>query len=595
MIRVSVLSRFKSILTNFDQDLPDFTIISGVNGAGKSHLLQAIEQGYAKVYDEYGIELTKKKYLTSVALVPNEAIEVHRSNFTYEITNIYQSIRTYISAKVGNPNAELKNYLQGSYIKVVDFIMRESGKDVEDLTTEDIKEHYPIHLGLVTDVFHQNFSTLFKRYHDALEENLFSEYLKTTKNKNRKYLSDENFRKKHGDPPWDFVNKVFQEAGLDYTINDPIENDRDLPFTFRLINKINNANVNFSDLSSGEKVLMSLTLALYNSKFEVDFPNLLLMDEPDGPLHPSMAKRLLQVIQEVFVKDKGVKVIMTTHSPSTVAMAQEESLFVMQKESPRIKKESKEQILKLLTEGIPSFSIYSINARQVFVESHIDVDFYNKIYLKLKKLIPNDKSLHFIPSSVTKGNTGNCNQVKEIVNSMCNANSQTVYGIIDWDKTNNGNDKIFILGNKQRYSLENYILDPVIVVNFILREKIRKNNYFGLSEDENHMDFRNYDNSKLQNIVDIFINDVYSIVNKEENSLDNSNKASVMYVNGRTLNLPVWYLHYQGHDLENALKNTYIELRKFEKMKVEILKKVFDDLPDFIPVEILHMLQNLHN
>ena len=54
---------------------------------------------------------------------------------------------------------------------------------------------------------------------------------------------------------------------------------------------------------------MSLALALYNSNFDIQFPKVLLMDEPDALLHPSMSKKFLDVIKEIFVIQKGVKVI----------------------------------------------------------------------------------------------------------------------------------------------------------------------------------------------------------------------------------------------------------------------------------------------
>src|SRR5690606_21408835 len=140
------------------------------------------------------------------------------------------------------------------------------------------------------------------------------------------------------------------------------------PFELKLINTFNQSEVKFSDLSSGEKVLMSLALALYNSKFDIEFPRVLLMDEPDASLHPTMSKQFLEIIENVFVKEKGVKVIITTHSPSTVALAKEEDLFVVNKTGVRIEKTTKDKALKILTSGVPSFSVNYENRRQVFVE-----------------------------------------------------------------------------------------------------------------------------------------------------------------------------------------------------------------------------------
>ena len=503
-----------------------------------------------------------------------------------------------------------------SYYSIIASALQQTGKTIEELDQEDIKEVTPLYTNLVQDIFQQNFSAIFKRYSDRYDDNVYNEFLKTVKKKNKKFLSNKQFINKYGTPPWEFVNRIFEEANIGYTITDPIENDRDMQYFFRLVNKSNGAIVNFSDLSSGEKVLMSLTLALYNTKLDIAFPKLLLLDEPDAPLHPSMAKQLLRVIEEVFVNEKNVKVIMTTHSPSTIAMAPEESLFIMQKENPRLIKKSKEQIMKLLTEGIPSFSIYADNRRQVFVESDIDVTFYTKIYDKLKKRIQNDKSLYFISSGMIKGNTGNCDQVKSIVNTLTQSGNQTIFGVIDWDKKNYGNDKIFILGLLVRYSLENYIYDPIILANFLLREVIVTKLDFQLSEDDSLLDFRFYSEEKLQNIINLITSKIALNIETEISA----STTKVYYVNGKSLDVPTWYLQAPGHPLEKAILKTYPKLiNKFRdktnnpvnsdnkiaisaedkmtstgnRIKEEIINKVFEDLSEFIPVDLSNLIQSL--
>lgn len=612
MIRIYLTGKYKSLINGIDIQLPDFSIISGVNGAGKSHLLKAIEERIAKVYDESENELTPVKYVNSVSLSPNESFQVNRDQYLNEINNIYYAINNFVTQKRSQPDLDLGNYIRNynsSYSKLIPDLLVKSGKKIEDIEYEDIKEHMPLYTNLVNDIFYQNFSAIFKRYSDRYDDNAYNEYLNKVKGKKKKYLTEQKFIEKYGPPPWEFVNRIFEEANIGYSINDPIEDERDSPYFFKLVNKLNQANVNFQDLSSGEKVLMSLVLANYNAKMEIAFPKLIMLDEPDAPLHPSMAKQLLRVIEEVFVKEKGVKVIMTTHSPSTVAMAPEGSLFIMQKEEPRILPKSKEQIMKLLTDGIPSFSVYADSRRQVFVESDVDVHFYSKVYDKLKKKIQSDKSLNFITSGLIKGNTGNSDQVKKIVNTLTEYGNQTIYGIIDWDKKNYGNEKIAILGLSARYSLENYIYDPIILSNFLLREKIVVREDLGLSDDDSYYDFLNFQPQKLQYIVNYLIINIAKHTSISDNSI-----TKVFYINGISLEIPTWYLQLQGHKLEELIKEAYPRLKGYwdknkekvakidekdvsvnTKLKEEVINKVFDDLPDFIPVDILTLLQSLHN
>ncbi|HAK78595.1 MAG TPA: AAA family ATPase, partial [Runella sp.] len=270
-----------------------------------------------------------------------------------------------------------------------------------------------------------------------------------------------------------------------------------------------------------------------------------------------------------------------------------ESLFLMQKEHPRLKKASKDELLKLLTSGVPSFSVTFSNNRQVFVESDVDAQFYTKIYNKLKSKIPNEISLYFIASGITHGNTGNCDQVREIVNMLVSKGATSVFGIIDWDLKNNGSQHVKVLGYEKRYSIENYIFDPLILVVYLLREKIVKDrSFFELKEDENFFDIKNFDFKKIQNIVDIFLKKIEGFVD-----IDNKNAMSIYYHNGISLNIPLWYLRYNGHDLEEKIKEAYPELRKFKKneLKMDIVNRVFDDLPDFISTDLVDIFQSLQS
>ena len=84
---------------------------------------------------------------------------------------------------------------------------------------------------------------------------------------------------------------------------------------------------------------------------------ILLLDEIDSHLHPTFCKSLITIIEK-FIVPKGIKVIMATHSPATIAYANEESLFLMNmpNEEPRIEKISKKEALDKLSDGL--FSIY---------------------------------------------------------------------------------------------------------------------------------------------------------------------------------------------------------------------------------------------
>lgn len=594
MINIHIQERYKSLTHPLQISLPDFTVISGINGGGKSHFLSAIAALNSRITDENGAELSNRRLLTTQLLIPADQYSVSRESLVYDYTNIEQVVRTYLQQKAIAAYIDINNFAGFSFSQkyIIKRILSDSGIPIERLSIEDIKDYYPIAVGNTSDMFQQNFSNLFKKYLDKFEENIYFKYLNEVEGIPKRYLDQHTFIQRHGEPPWEFINNIFEESNIDYYVNNPVANDRDLPFHFKLINKTNKAEVPFSDLSSGEKILISLTFAIYNSKFDFDFPDVLLLDELDAHLHPSMANQLIRVVEEVLVKQKGIKVIMTTHSPSTVALAPESSLYIMQRQDPRVQKKTKEWVMKLLTEGIPSFSIYTDNTKQVFVESQVDVDFYTKLYNKVKRDIPSDKSLYFISSGVVRDNTGNSSQVKMIVDVLTKNGNKTVYGIVDWDMKNSKKENVFVLGENMRYSIENYILDPIILISFLLREKIVTRESVGIGEKENYFDFPKFTQSKIQSIVDLFLGD---FLLRSNFSISDNTLAVVYYHGALSLSLPNWYLFYQGHQLEDLLRKAYPKLNKFKDLKMEIIDKVIDDLPEFISLDIITLFQMLQN
>ena len=113
--------------------------------------------------------------------------------------------------------------------------------------------------------------------------------------------------------------------------------------------------INFDDLSSGEKTMMALAASLYRANTTKLFPSVLLLDEVDTALHPSMIDALMEALTDVFL-ERGMKIILVTHSPTTIALSPEESIFVMNKSgSNRLLKSDRSKALSVLTEGYMTF------------------------------------------------------------------------------------------------------------------------------------------------------------------------------------------------------------------------------------------------
>lgn len=72
-----------------------------------------------------------------------------------------------------------------------------------------------------------------------------------------------------------------------------------------------------------------------------------------------MIKEMLKTIENIFVKEMGLKVFLVTHSPSTIALSENNCIFVMRKKDEtgkRFEKVDKNRALDVLTEGFATIS-----------------------------------------------------------------------------------------------------------------------------------------------------------------------------------------------------------------------------------------------
>jgi hypothetical protein len=81
-----------------------------------------------------------------------------------------------------------------------------------------------------------------------------------------------------------------------------------------------------------------------------------------------MIRSLLRVLNDVSVQRYGVKVILTTHSPTTVALAPEEAIYAMRRTpSPRLQRTTRDHAVSALTVGISTLSVKLENKRQLLI------------------------------------------------------------------------------------------------------------------------------------------------------------------------------------------------------------------------------------
>lgn len=608
-MKIKIVSEFKSITELNDIELPSFVVLSGLNGAGKTQLLQAISSKKAvmeingvaatkiKIYSGgFGVVAAKTFYankLEQFAIQLQEKVSSYNYHskqspgliyYKYEtfFTKLEQDILSSIRRSQKNPQVDLPYVNRMEVMRhippgtVINEVQSGNGLSQGSLETQDI--------------FNYDLSQIFKHYHFLQQQNDYHCYLKERKGKeDLEALSQEEFIAKHGEPPWTLANEILASARIGFSLTTPENQGEDDPFTVKLINQLNSLEINLDDLSSGEKVIMSLAFALYNSHYERTYPEVLLLDEPDCHLHPSMAGSLLRVIEDVFVKSRNVSVIMTTHSPSTVALTPDGALYAMSNTLGRISKQSKDRCIKILTAGVPALSVNFDSRLQVFVESKHDARNYGDVYEAIKERLNSDLSLSFIPSGT--GGSGSAAQVRDIVGVLRRNGVNRVYGVIDWDGANADGEFVTVISYGRRYSLENLILDPLLIGIYLIREAHLRPEAAGLDAKISYIQVANLRPDDCEKLAAYVVGEI-------EKSLPDSIAASteVRYVGNFQIAMKRWILEMNGHELEEAIKNTFPPLQRFRSendLKSDVIKKVVTDLPQFVPYDFIELFDSI--
>ena len=594
-----------SLVSLPDTDLPKFTVITGKNGAGKSHLLQAMDlghvridiapqfQGQIRLFDWNNLVPNKARNFESQTLIKenqtlfrnfdsqrrshqNQIITAARQagiphEYLSDVSKLSSLSETEACNILGDESkgkaafvalsAAIKLATNGVVqrmgsnspnARAVLTVGRHANKSIFALDRDEFVENLPARWGQA-NLFQQSFSRLFVAYRDLELENRLRRCAHEDGESETPPLSPEEFRRRHNIPPWEFVNRVLKDAQLPFKIDAPARYRRE-SYSPTLIKTTTNVPVDFDALSSGEKVLMSFALCVYYARDRRQlsvFPKVLLLDEVDAPLHPSMCRSLVNTITDTLVKSHGIHVVLATHSPSTVAMVPESSVHVMHADEPGIHKVSKGKALNLLTDGVPTLAIGFDGRRQVFVESKHDSSVYDCLYQNLKADLESERSLSFIPAGTDKDHGedgGGCEPVKRVVGTLADTGNLTVMGLIDWDKKNSSTDRIHVLAEGERYSLENSIYDPIVISASIARDASTRWEDFGIP-DTNYMSFQSLQKPELQRLVELVES---RIVGSEE-----STRVTVGYFGGLELEVTTAYLEMNGHKLEAAIQRLY--------------------------------------
>ncbi len=645
-MKLEFIKKHKSIYQLESEELPSFIVLTGLNGSGKSHLLEAIENGSISVdgqaNDPHYPQNNSFRMFTWNTLVPQNMGNIHMGMQRTQHWDVFRSLIQQIETEQ-SPLWSQVAYLKNNpplvsndddlKVKMNNHLMREPtdtelmaiknvinqlnqvleprfqsslGQQVGQGFYSNLKEQSPCDLIFLSqeqftgayprkifsvDPFQYAFNQVFSVYVDLTRQNFLKKiaFNECKRGNQDSFLSNEEFVHKYGEAPWNIVNEILQAAKLDFEVPEPKFED-DAPIDSSLRSRSTGENIQFSDLSSGEKIIVSFALCLFHTNNKISeskFPTLILFDEIDATLHPSMTQSILDTIQKILVERYNVKVIMTTHSPTTVALSPEESVYGLRKEGGKkiIEKKNRDQALSILTQGIPFLSIDYSKRKQVFVESENDAETLGAFYeiLRSRNTLNNSGvSLSFIASGFGK-KTGACQNVIEFTKKFRKNGNSKIFGLIDYDNKNEPKDNLFVLG--ERYTIENFIYDPLIIGALLIREDCFEAIDLGLPLNTAYTELKQLAVAQRQSLFDA----VWGKIKPPTSSSECTKTIEIEYVGNFKITADRTVLsHNWKHECEDLLKEKFPKLMRFNNSKDltrYIVEMVYQDFHEWIPLE----------
>lgn len=425
-INLKVTDVYKSIPSGFTwNNIPPFSIITGVNGAGKTQLLEIF-----KGTDNNGMhlnasaEITDENSMFTTLVLPSpqtrnnniagllsyfQNTSNRRGNITQWENNIKSwgtHLSTWIEPRLKQEiSTEEKYHLTSertgllenirsykqmirdntifAYEEELDAISKKLSVPVEHLTETDIRRHANPYFNDFSDI--EDLERYIKQEHEEFKENLAIAVGKNDFEK-VKVLADQ-------EKPYQSINRLFKRYGFNYfEMLDPFPELKERNGEIRFEGKYGEI-IEYNALSSGEQMIVKFIALSLGRSISGHRINTLVLDEPDAHLHPTMSKMMVEILNELS-QPKGlgggdIRVIITTHSPSTVAFAPEGSLFVIEKDNgnKKIRMTSAPEAVNILSDGIltydkavKQFSLAMNSDKDVivFVEGKTDILHLNR-------------------------------------------------------------------------------------------------------------------------------------------------------------------------------------------------------------------------
>ena len=291
------------LLFKKDNEILDVIVLAGVNGSGKTTILESIKDFFDnKSIDFNDIEKSNVNLdiffeeFEKEKIVP--FINIDSPNNIYKVFHMLGSYNSYVKENKGLYHQLTKEFENPP--KIIYVPANNSFEEVETETSTLLRNYEFINVvnsELMEDI--PSYIATRRNYLATIEEDL------TMKEITNKVVNE--------------INSIFSILELDVKLKGFSKDEKTMP----IFENSAGEEFDINDLSSGEKQLFLRTLSI---KMLEPKNSIILIDEPELSLHPKWQQRIIEVYKKI---GENNQIIIATHSPHILGSVSNENIFIL--------------------------------------------------------------------------------------------------------------------------------------------------------------------------------------------------------------------------------------------------------------------------
>lgn len=395
-VHIKNVKGIKDLELSFKKDnkILDLIVLAGVNGSGKTTILEAIKDFFYNENVNYS-NLEKSNINLEIFFEDfekNNIEEAEKSsdNFKHALWDFFSSLRSYDYYRKNN-----NDYYQNQIAKRFDippkiiYVPAENKFDEIQTYSTTLSKEYEfintINSNVIRDI--PSYIATRRNYLATIEEDL------TMKEVTNKVVNE--------------INGIFDILELDVKLKGFSKDEKTMP----IFENSAGEEFDINDLSSGEKQLFLRTLSI---KMLEPKNSIILIDEPELSLHPKWQQKIIEVYKKI---GENNQIIVATHSPHILGSVSNENIFILYRnENGKIEAKTGDElyssygqpvdrvlkdIMGLKSVRTPKIDRDIQELRKLVDENKYETDEFIEKYNKLLKILGNtDEDLFLIDMDI---------------------------------------------------------------------------------------------------------------------------------------------------------------------------------------------------